>query len=103
MEMVVQIYIRLLNNLRNKHLWNIYVHPVVPVLDLTRPIVMQFNKILASKLLREPQLHWLNFIGELLTDDGITLKEEYKLDGTHLHPSYVALIEHAISAADKSA
>lgn len=102
MEVLVQIYIRVLNTLQEKHQWNIYVHPVLPVLDLTRPIVMQFNKILATRLQKEPRLHWLNFVGELLTDNGTTLKEEYKLDGTHLHPSYVTLIEKSLRVIDRS-
>ena len=99
MDAVVQIYLQVLKNLQDKHHWNIYIHPVLPVLDLTRPIVMQFNKILALKLLKEEKLHWLAFVQELLTGDGSALREEYELDGTHVHPSYLSLVQKAICLA----
>ena len=97
MEVVVNIYIQLLKDLQRKHKWIIYVHPVLPVLDLTRPIVLQFNRILATKLLAEPSLKWLNFVNDLLTADGQSLKDEFKLDGTHMHPSYLKMFMAALN------
>ena len=100
METIVLIYLNVLRDLQKKHQWTVYVHPVLPVLDLTRPIVMQFNKILAEALEKEPTLHWLDFVCALLTEGGYALKDAFKLDGTHVHPSYVTLVESAIMCAN---
>lgn len=35
---VVEIYISLLIRLKELHHWDIYIHPVLPVLDLTRSV-----------------------------------------------------------------
>lgn len=99
METVINIYLQVLKSLQNKHQWKIFIHPVVPVLDITRPIVLQFNRILATKLLTEPTIHWLNFVKELLIgpEEAEVLKEDYKFDGTHLHPKYVTLLTDSLS------
>ena len=34
----------------------------------------------------------MNFFEELLDSSQSQLKDEYKLDGTHLHPAYTALM-----------
>jgi len=96
MEAVIQIYLHVLKCIQEKREWTIFIHPVIPVLDLTRPIVMQFNRILATRLLAEPSLHWLNFVNELLTEDEGQLKEEFQFDNTHLHPSYITLLTEAM-------
>lgn len=96
MEEVVQIYIHVLNSLHKLHNWKIFVHPVLPVLDPTRPIVMQFNRILATALLTEPNLRWLNFVQSLLTENEASLKQEFRFDGTHVHPRYMSLVEEAL-------
>jgi hypothetical protein len=41
--------------------------------------------------MREPDLRskgvrWLDFFQDLLTPNGEELKQEFQLDGTHLHP-----------------
>ena len=44
----------------------------------------------------EPSLHWLDFSDQLLSPDGEALADGLALDGTHLHPSYVSLLEAAL-------
>ena len=44
----------------------------------------------------EPKLHWLDFFDQLLSPDGEALADGLALDGTHLHPSYVSLLEAAL-------
>ena len=44
--------------------------------------------------------HWLNFVDSLLSvsegpDGKVQLRESWKLDGTHLSPAYVSLVETA--------
>lgn len=97
-EAVINIYFRVLTELYKKRQWKIFIQPIAPVLDSTRTVVMQFNRILATMLLKKPKLHWLNFLSGLVTnlDDGV-LKHEYQFDGTHVHPKYVSLIGEAMS------
>ena len=33
-----------------------------------------------------------------MTEDGRLLRDEYKLDGTHIHPQYLPLVEEALNA-----
>jgi hypothetical protein len=74
-----------------------------------RPIVHVFAQVLkrkvlaASKSIAESKrsgadqkgigaLHWLDFYGDYLDAEG-KLKEKYKLDGTHMSPEYVELLD----------
>lgn len=41
-------------------------------------------------------LRWLDFFEDLLDDTGGKLRPEYRLDGTHLGPKYVELLETAL-------
>ena len=59
-----------------------------PVLNETRHIVTTFNRQLVKAVQAEPSLTMLDFFDSLLTPEN-TLKEELKLDGTHMHPDYV--------------
>lgn len=44
-------------------------------------------------------LHWLDFFDQLLDDTGASLREDFRLDGTHLAPGYVSLLEKALGDA----
>ena len=48
----------------------------------------------------EPTLRWLDFFDKLLTDDGERLADGLALDGTHMHPAYVNVLEEALERAD---
>ena len=88
----------------------VLVHPVAPVLDVTRPMVTAFNAALGAAVARargkHPAMTWLggdetggHFTSRLLTADGAALQPAYVLDGTHLHPGYVAdVLQDALSA-----
>uniref|UniRef100_K1PXN4 Uncharacterized protein n=1 Tax=Magallana gigas TaxID=29159 RepID=K1PXN4_MAGGI len=71
---VIDIYVTLLTRLQNLHHWDVYVHPVLPVLDLTRSLVMQFNQRLKDRLMSQDSLKWLNFVDNLLTKESGELK-----------------------------
>jgi predicted neutral ceramidase superfamily lipid hydrolase len=48
-------------------------------------------------------VQWLDFFEQLLYVDAEgkpQLKSEFQHDGTHLHPGYVALVEHALNNAN---
>ena len=90
----------------------LYVHPVPPVLDVTRPVVRLFNAALrdavrATSAAPAPaRLRWLELQAPLLADEqaggsggGGGLRPEYALDGTHLSPRYVELLAMALHDA----
>ena len=68
----------------------VLVHPIVPVLDETRPMVVQYNALLEASVRRSKRLTWLSGVFEGLLDPSGRLREDFKLDGTHLHPAYVS-------------
>ena len=76
----------------------VLVHPVPPVLNETRHIVKLFNAQLRAKVQKEPTLTWLDFFDGLLSADGERLADGLSLDGTHMHPDYVRLLEAALPA-----
>ncbi|XP_063422401.1 uncharacterized protein LOC134706948 isoform X2 [Mytilus trossulus] len=96
---VIDIYIEVIKDLYKKYNWNIYIHPVMPVLDITRSLVMQFNLRLKQRIKKESTIKWLQFVDELLytnEDNSLVLKDCYKFDGTHVHPRYTALLETSL-------
>ena len=93
---MVAIYVSRLTSLASSRSFRVLVHPVPPVLDATRHIVKLFNTSLRKAVQAKPSLHWLDFFGGLLSPDGEALADGLALDGTHLHPSYVSLLEAAL-------
>ena len=97
----------------------VWVHPVQPVLDVTRPVVKRFEKALRervqARMAKEAkaggrkkggkggELHYLDLFDDLLTPDGGFNAAEYGMDGTHIHPRYVRLIEREMSARPAAA
>jgi hypothetical protein len=104
-----------------------YIHPILPVLDVTRPIVTAFNARYQRAMADvKSKLHtclhgshsyssshltdifhavciifadctWLDFYPDMLSDDCQSLRDEWKLDGTHVSPTYVRLIENSLN------
>jgi len=97
MEALVDIYVAVLGELQARKGLTVFVHPVMPVLDLTRPIVLQFNHLLMTRLRHTPRLHWLDLLPSLLTPDGYGWRAEFTLDGTHAHPDYVDVLAQALN------
>jgi hypothetical protein len=105
---LVDIYVDLLQQVvAQRRLTRLYVHPIPPVLDETRALVAIFNRALSAKLIKlkqnEPKtpIRWLHIETELLTLGRENLQENYKLDGSHLHPSYLSLIENAMNTLEE--
>ncbi|XP_062589988.1 uncharacterized protein LOC134251597 [Saccostrea cucullata] len=97
MDRVIEIYVDLLTRLQSLHHWDVYVHPVLPVLDLTRALVMQFNQRMMKKL-SNTSLKWLGFVDSLLTKESgeLKLKKQYEFDGTHVHPCYLEVLQKSL-------
>ena len=45
---------------------------------------------------KSKHLRWLDFFDQLLDPTGSDLRPEFRLDGTHLAPGYIALLEIAL-------
>lgn len=54
-----------------------------------------------KRVLETPQLLWLEMFDGLLSPDGKDLNKKYELDGTHMNPLYLPLLETALAAHDK--
>ncbi|BBM97340.1 hypothetical protein MPTK1_1g04980 [Marchantia polymorpha subsp. ruderalis] len=75
----VDLYIDILQKLVTERRFELFVHPIPPVLNETRPLVQTFNRILEQRLLfykkAHPaiggRLHWLDFVADLLTVEGL--------------------------------
>lgn len=101
----IDIYLNELRKIQKKKNLDIYIHPVLPVLDVTRDTVKLFNRIMLEKLAKlnskasshRNRLKWLHFFDQLLTSDQKSLQKEYELDGTHIHPRYTPLLEKALN------
>ena len=89
MKTIINIYIDNLLSLQKEKNLEIYVHPALPVLDVTRKQVMTFNDMLgktlrdSSKIKTNGKIKWLDFYRDLLTDEN-KLKKEFEYDGTHI-------------------
>eukprot|EP01114_Cavostelium_apophysatum_P020245 TRINITY_DN673_c0_g1_i1.p1 TRINITY_DN673_c0_g1~~TRINITY_DN673_c0_g1_i1.p1 ORF type:complete len:210 (+),score=50.56 TRINITY_DN673_c0_g1_i1:48-677(+) len=95
-EFSVKIYVDIMLKLAEKRGFTIFVHPIIPVLNETRRVVKIFNAILMQHVIKTGgKLRWLDFFDQLLDANG-SFNLEYELDGTHLHPKYVPLIEEAL-------
>jgi hypothetical protein len=96
----VGIFMSVLESLIKQKQLKIAVHPIPPVLDPTRPIVVKYNEIYQREVeklkTRGLSVKWLDFFDAFI-DAGsapkLELRDEYKLDGTHLHPKYLDLLE----------
>lgn len=99
MKCVVSIYVNVVQELVDKYQLRAYVHPVPPVLDVTRENVLKFNKILKEEVMTKAKgnMKWLEIEKFLLNEDISGIKDSYKLDGTHLHPCYFSLLKNTIS------
>ena len=95
MKNLVEIYVKCLIDVQKKKKGKIFVHPVPPVLKETLANVVKFNEHLKSRVVKTPKLFWLDFFEELL-DEKSFLKDIYQFDGTHLHPSYLSLLENSL-------
>jgi hypothetical protein len=88
----VDIYLNeLLSVKKRRKITHLYVHPIPPVLDVTRNMVLKFNTILKKQVNKtNGELLWLNFEQELTeknsSGNGKVLRKECELDGTHMSP-----------------
>ena len=74
--------------------FDLYVHPAIPGVDVTRAMVHTFDTLLRDRIrrLQSPTLHFLDIVDQLVTDDWSNIRPELRHDGTHINPDYVAQV-----------
>lgn len=92
------IFMDVLSSLISKKKIKPFIHPVMPVLKETRQMVMAYNEIYQSKVHATKGLKWLDFLHGLINDSG-NLLPELMLDGTHVSPKYLSLLERAFQSS----
>jgi tetratricopeptide (TPR) repeat protein len=109
MRYTVNLYMDILESFDH----NVYVHPVAPVLDATRHVVVPFVEMLKTTIKERKKITYLDFFEELIIRwDRITpmpaywgqpprtdvyFRREYDLDLTHMNPTYIPVLEAALS------
>ena len=98
-EFLVQLYCPIVRELIEKRKLNIIMHPIVPVLDPTRPFVKALNQQMKKTFSKWKEVLWMDFFEDLLLPGDPTAfdKERYDLDGTHLSPKYLSLVERELN------
>ena len=96
-EAAVEIYIAFLTEQQKERGFVVFVHPILPILRETRSMVIHFNEKLRAGVEKCSNLRWLKLLDVLLVNEGSEFNNDYELDGTHVHPKYVSLLEKALS------
>ncbi|KAG7394151.1 hypothetical protein PHYBOEH_005584 [Phytophthora boehmeriae] len=97
MKHTIAIFMDTLAAVVEKYEFEACIHPVVPVLDETRGMVVQYNKLFQKQVASSRICKWLDFFDDLVYQSPYKLRPEFRLDGTHLHPSYLVHLEDALS------
>ena len=102
--LAIDVYIKAMQEVQAKKQLQVFVHPITPTLDVTRPTVKLFNSALKERLKETakltPPIKYLDFFERMLTPDGNGFNMLYHLDATHLKPTYaVDLMAPALDAA----
>jgi hypothetical protein len=104
-EALLDVWVPLLLTLVQERHLELFIHPVPPVLEPTRPIVRAFvaacrRRVQAAAALPQAagRLHWLEFWDQLLPPDGGALVQELQLDGTHMSPVYLKHLQASLDA-----
>jgi len=82
------IFVDVASRLARHKQWNVLVHPVPPVLDETRGMVLKYNDTLRRLVDASSELTWVDCFDGFLDASG-KLDQRWRLDGTHLHPRYL--------------
>lgn len=90
---------QVLLGLINERELEVFVHPIAPVLNETRPVVKAFAARLKKAVTvtassqraaaAKGRLHYLDFFDSLLSPDGQALADDLGFDGTHMSPVYL--------------
>lgn len=128
-QFTIDIYMDILKSLVEQYQYEIFVHPIVPVLDATRHVVIPFMNLLVKTIEKRKKesapgdwthnIHMLDFFWKLVKEHkkGEPMPEywgappkvpwffekTYDLDLTHMNPKYLPLLQDALTVAAKEA
>ena len=92
----IDVYERVLDTLQAEpYCFDLYVHPAIPGVDVTREIVHTFDNLLRARLQRRtpsPTLHFIDIADKLVTPDWKDVLPELVHDQTHVSQKYVPMI-----------
>jgi tetratricopeptide (TPR) repeat protein len=83
------IFVDVASRLARHKQWRALVHPVPPVLDETRGMVLKYNATLRRLVDASSELTWVDCFDGFLDPASGKLDDRWRLDGTHLHPRYL--------------
>jgi hypothetical protein len=93
----IDIYLTVLLEVQKQCEYKIFVHPAVPVIDVTRDTVKIWNSILKKRLANYPTFSYLDMEDDLLVNDRKDLNPKFFLDGTHMNPLYLYAVERELN------
>jgi len=128
-QVTIDIYMDVLKSLIEQYDYEIFIHPIVPVLDATRHVVIPFMKLLVETIARlksngKPgdwthNVHMLDFFWKLVKEHKVGepmpeywgappkvpwfFEKTYDLDLTHMNPTYLPLLQDALTVSAKEA
>lgn len=68
MEATIRIFMEALSEAVGNFEFEAFIHPVVPVLNETRQLVIQYNRIFKKHVLKSNICSWLDFFDDLVQD-----------------------------------
>ena len=96
-DVLIDIYVKVLLDVKKRKKSKVFVHPVPCVLkESTTEVTHQFNRMLQKRVLRSPNLKWLDLASQLLDEKTGFVKEDFHLDGVHIHPKYLSIIQDCL-------
>lgn len=99
LEVIGNLYLQVLQKYnRQKQFNTILCHAPPPALGPTRSIVVELNSKLVKMFSRYADSFTYLDLPKLLSVDKSTLMPMFALDGTHLHPRYIELLEQVTQA-----
>lgn len=130
-QVTIDIYMDILKSLVETYQYEIFIHPIVPVLDATRHVVLPFMKLLVQTIEKRKaesqpgdwthNIHMLDFFWKLVKKWNKEAGEPepeywgaspkipwyfektYDLDLTHMNPKYLPLLQDALTVSAKEA
>ena len=97
MDRVVSIYTKkLLEVKRQKRFGTVFVHYPLPILDITRQIVLNFHQALSRGLDAPDVRGQLVGMNVPVLDETNKIKAAFQFDGTHISPTYLAAVEQQL-------
>ena len=96
-DVLVDIYAKVLLNIRKRKKADVFVHPVPCVMkEGNVQVTNLFNERLQKRVLKSPTIKWLDLLDQLNDKKTGFVKEDFNLDGVHIHPKYLSIIQDSL-------